>query len=89
MSLDVSVYPFGGRTPMPAPPHVLDPHAPAGLSGPLPCARWDGRDDTLHPYGPVGAGSLGWLGRDPTSPAGATVPEGRGMFSRLHHEAGQ
>jgi hypothetical protein len=81
MSLDVSVYPYGGRTPMPAPPTVLEEDAPAGRSGPLECSRHDGRDDTLHPYGPVGAGRQGYLGRDPET---MPYPEGQGMFARLH-----
>lgn len=84
MSRPVTAYPWGD-VPLPGPPVHMAPDEPAGLSGIPPASRFEGRDDTLNLIGPVGAGEAGWTGRDPTDPADA-VPEGQGMFSRLHQE---
>lgn len=82
LSRGVSSYPWGGRQPMPGPPVVLDPGAPAGSAGMRP-SRFSGRDDTLLLTGPVGAGEHGYRGRDPET---APHPEGVGIFLRLHAE---
>jgi hypothetical protein len=86
LSRGVWAYPDGGNMPLPGPPVVLAAAEPAGTSGPLPCSRFGGRDDTLTLVGPVGAGDLGYTGRDVYDPAGPVVPESHGMFYRLHQE---
>jgi len=87
LSLDVTAYPYGGQVPMPAHPMTVDAEAPAGRSGPFDHARFAGLQHTLNPCGPVGAGDQGYMGRDVTDPGTPGVPEGLGMFARLHHEA--
>lgn len=83
LSRDVGTWPGGGDVPLPGPPMHPDPDAEAGTAGMPPSSQWEGRQDTLALTGPVGAGDDGYRGRDPEDPAG-TVPEGRGMFARLH-----
>ena len=87
LSRDVTAYPDGSGMALPGYPAVISPHDPAGEAGPLPASRWQGRPHELALTGPCGAGDLGYMGRDPTDPAG-TVPESGGMFARLHAEAG-
>ena len=87
LSRTVDAYPFGGTTPMPAPPAHTAADQPAGLSGMPPATRFEGQQDTLTLTGPVGAGDNGWMGRDLEDPGqGMPVMEGRGMFGRLHDE---
>ena len=82
-SRGTGTWPWGGDVPPPSHHAVVDPDAAAGLSGMPPATRLEGQQDTLQLTGPVGAGDLGWLGRDPTDPADP-VQEGVGMFARLH-----
>lgn len=84
LSRDITQYPHGGGTPPPAPPVHTAMDQPAGESGIPPATRFDGRQDTLTLEGPAGAGDEGYMGRDLSDPGAQPVPEGRGMFGRLH-----
>lgn len=88
LSREVSQWPWGGDVPPPGPPVHAAYDAEAGLSGMPPAARFAGQQDTLNPYGPVGAGDDGYMGRDLLAPGAGDLPllEGRGMFARLHDE---
>lgn len=90
LTRDVTSYPYGGVTPAPGLDADFDaPATDPGRSGTV--SRFEGQQDTLAYNGfPVGAGEMGWTGRDVTDPARVGVPyaEGRGMFGRLHEEGG-
>lgn len=88
LSRDVTSYPDGAMMPLPAPPAVMASAEPAGpgTSG-MALSRVAGRQHTLTLTGPCGAGDLGYMGRDISDPATDPVPEGHGIFARLHHEA--
>lgn len=86
LSRDLSVWPYGGDVPPPAPPLHVDPEQEAGSAIMTPSARFAGQQDTLSLTGPAGAGDQGYTGRDIYADGTAPVPEGRGAFRRLHDE---
>ena len=89
MSRGVDSYPYGETTPAPGPPHGPgDYDAPAVDAGMPDATRFGGQQDTLTLTGPVGAGDQGYMGRDLFDTSSGAVPEGIGMFGRLHQDAG-